>query len=233
MIFCHPQAHVFHRKNIKIASDVTESSTIEGAVGGSDVTAVNVNGISTSNSSTSTSTTSTVVSTSTGGHSTISAEMCLNAIHSTTRIESSGSSSSSGSGSQGPLGIVDSNSNSSSSSRVKKGASQLHETQTQKTSPIFTSSFFIGLSFCNLNFKSADVTPSVRDFIYRVNLYDRKKDTMTIEVAVSHSNILFIAFIVLLSLFELKVFYLDGEYLSIFHLSTFDLDSFLPQYIHI
>ena len=192
MIFCHPQAHVFHRKNIKIASDVTESSTAEGVVGGSDVTAVNGESTSTSDSS------STVVSTSTGGHSTISTEICLNAIHSTTRIE--GSSSGSGSGSQDPLGIVDSSSTSSSNSRVKKGASQSQETQ--KMSPIFTSSFFIGLSFCNLNFKSADVTPSVRDFIYRVNLYDRKKDTMTIEVAVSHSNILFIAFIVLLSLFE-------------------------------
>ena len=111
---------------------------------------------------------------------------------------------------------------------MKKGASQSHETQ--KTSPIFTSSFFIGLSFCNLNFKSADVTPSVRDFIHRVNLYDRKKDTMTIEVAVSRSHILFISLIVPPFFSKLKVFYLDGEYLYSCHISRFDLDSFSPHF---
>ena len=49
----------------------------------------------------------------------------------------------------------------------------------------FISSFFIGLSFCNSNLKSADVTPSVLDFIYRVNIYDGKKENMKISVNVS------------------------------------------------
>ena len=47
------------------------------------------------------------------------------------------------------------------------------------------SSFFIGLSFCDRNFKSADVTPSVMDFIHRVNLYDGKREFMDVAVWVS------------------------------------------------
>ena len=49
----------------------------------------------------------------------------------------------------------------------------------------FISSFFIGLSFCNSNLKSADVTPSVLDFIYRVNIYDGKRENMKVSVNVS------------------------------------------------
>jgi hypothetical protein len=49
----------------------------------------------------------------------------------------------------------------------------------------FVSSIFVGLSFCNnMNIKSADVTPSILDFIYRVNIYDGKKPTMGINVKV-------------------------------------------------
>ena len=49
----------------------------------------------------------------------------------------------------------------------------------------FVSSIFVGLSFCNnMNIKSADVTPSILDFVYRVNIYDGKKSTMGINVKV-------------------------------------------------
>jgi hypothetical protein len=47
------------------------------------------------------------------------------------------------------------------------------------------SSFFIGLSFGDMNFKSADVTPSILDFINRVGIYDKKKPSMEIVVTVS------------------------------------------------
>lgn len=48
----------------------------------------------------------------------------------------------------------------------------------------FISSIFIGLSFCNLNLKSADLSPSIMDFMYKVNAYSRKKTTMSINVVV-------------------------------------------------
>lgn len=49
----------------------------------------------------------------------------------------------------------------------------------------FVSSIFVGLSFCNnMNIKSADVTPSILDFVYRVNIYEGKKATMGINVKV-------------------------------------------------
>ena len=48
----------------------------------------------------------------------------------------------------------------------------------------FISSIFIGLSFCNNNLKSADLSPSIMDFMYKVNAYSRKKSTMSINVAV-------------------------------------------------
>eukprot|EP00596_Hydrurales_sp_CCMP1899_P000116 CAMPEP_0119036968 /NCGR_PEP_ID=MMETSP1177-20130426/5024_1 /TAXON_ID=2985 /ORGANISM="Ochromonas sp, Strain CCMP1899" /LENGTH=774 /DNA_ID=CAMNT_0006997563 /DNA_START=278 /DNA_END=2599 /DNA_ORIENTATION=- len=44
------------------------------------------------------------------------------------------------------------------------------------------SSFFIGLSFGNMNFKTADVTPSILDFINRVGIYDKKKQCMEVVV---------------------------------------------------
>jgi hypothetical protein len=47
------------------------------------------------------------------------------------------------------------------------------------------SSFFIGLSFGNMNFKTANVTPCILDFINRVGLYDKKKPSMEIVVTVS------------------------------------------------
>lgn len=48
----------------------------------------------------------------------------------------------------------------------------------------YVSSIFIGLSFCNQNMKSADVTPSILDFIYRVNIYEGKKLSMGVAVTV-------------------------------------------------
>lgn len=56
------------------------------------------------------------------------------------------------------------------------------EAPSQKVS--YISSFFIGLSFCNLDLKTADVTPSILDFNYRVNIYEGKKPSMQVTVMV-------------------------------------------------
>lgn len=57
-------------------------------------------------------------------------------------------------------------------------------TEDDSRSITFISSIFIGLSFCNNNLKSADLSPSIMDFMYKVNAYSRKKATMSINVAV-------------------------------------------------
>ena len=57
-------------------------------------------------------------------------------------------------------------------------------TEDDSRSITFASSIFIGLSFCNNNLKSADLSPSIMDFMYKVNAYSRKKSTMSINVAV-------------------------------------------------
>ena len=48
----------------------------------------------------------------------------------------------------------------------------------------FISTIFIGVSFCNMNLKSADLSPSIMDFMYKVNAYSRKNATMSINVVV-------------------------------------------------
>lgn len=66
----------------------------------------------------------------------------------------------------------------------QSGESGCHSKTHLKT--FYVSSIFIGLSFCNQNMKSADVTPSILDFIYRVNIYEGKRASMGIVVTVSY-----------------------------------------------
>lgn len=73
--------------------------------------------------------------------------------------------------------------NSSFEAVPQSGESGCHFRTPSKT--FYVSSIFIGLSFCNQNMKSADVTPSILDFIYRVNIYEGKRASMGINVTVS------------------------------------------------
>ena len=177
MIFCHPQAHFFHRK---ILSDLIQSSS------------------SSSSSS----------SLGVCGSYDCDQIMALNSSNKGRNSDNGTDDPKNNNNNNNNNEIKEQSNNASISMRSCNDSNQTREeiynqynqqkhpteqsesviqrvTEISDRRAYFISSFFIGLSFCNSNLKSADVTPSVLDFIYRVNIYDGKKENMKISVNVS------------------------------------------------
>ena len=198
MIFCHPQAHFFHRK---ISPNNTEhlSSCAVAVVKSIDSNQImGVSGVdnnsSSSNSNSNSSSSNSVYINNRGEDS--NSSICYD---DNTHVTNNNDNRKN----NGFAEIINNNSNgcnviSESSSGLFHHTDQSTENTLSTYDLInqraqrdfheeisFVSSYFIGLSFCNLNFKSADVTPSVLDFMYRVNMYDGKKESMKITVNVS------------------------------------------------